>query len=399
MKTTAEARGMEASTSEGILYVALELGEKRWRVATRTGFGASPRQAWIASRKVKELEREIERARQRFGLPAMSRVLSCYEAGRDGFWVHRMLGSLGVENVVVDSSSIEVNRRRRRAKSDQLDADSLLRMLVRYHLGDRKVWKVVHVPSVAAEDQRQLARGLATLKKDRTRQINRIKGLLAAVGVTLCAGWKEFPRWLERVQQWDGSSLPEGLRRRLRYEHERLTMIGEQIREVEAERRKAIAATPKSADCGVVADPELAAKVAEQARKLIELRAIGEGGAWLFASELFGWREIRNRRQIGALAGLVPTPYQSGESSHEQGVSKAGNRYVRAMAVELAWCWLRYQPHSDLSHWYHRRFGGGGQRMRKIGIVALARKLLIALWRYLEHGIVPGGAVLKSSPA
>jgi transposase len=308
-----------------------------------------------------------------------------------------MLAKLGVENRVVDSSSIEVNRRRRRAKSDQLDADSLLRMLIRYELGDHKVWKVVHVPSVAAEDLRHVQRGLGTLKKERTRQINRIKGLLAAVGVTLRAGWKELPHELDRVRQWDGSPLGERLRRRLGYEHERLMMIARQIREVEAARREAIRISPEGVGCA--ANPQLTAKVAAQARKLIELRAIGDAGGWLFASEFFAWREIRNRRQIGSLAGLVPTPYQSGESAREQGVSKAGNRYVRAMAVELAWRWLHHQPQSALSRWYHERFARSGQRMRKIGIVAVARKLLIALWRYLEHGVVPEGAVLKPSPA
>jgi transposase len=386
-----------SSASGGVLYLAIELGEKKWKVATTTGLGARPRQAWIAGRSVKELLAEIERAKRRFGLEASSQVVSCYEAGRDGFWVHRMLGTHGVENVVVDSSSIEVNRRRRRAKSDQLDADSLLRMLIRYQLGEKKVWQVVRVPSAAAEDLRHVQRGLGTLKKERTRQINRIKGLLAAVGVTLGAGWKELPHELDRVRQWDGSPLGEGLRRRLGYEHERLMMIARQIREVEAGRREAIRVWPEGVTRA--ADPQLAAKVAEQARKLIELRAIGDAGGWLFASEIFAWREIRNRRQIGALSGLVPTPYQSGESSHEQGVSKAGNRYVRAMAVELAWRWLHYQPQSALSRWYHERFARGGPRMRKIGIVAVARKLLVALWRYLEHGVVPEGAMLKPSQA
>jgi transposase len=388
--TTATARDAQGNTTEELLYLVLECGVKRWKVGTTVGLGQKPRAMWIPAGSKAELQLEIAKAKRRFGLSSDARVVSCYEAGRDGFWIHRMLEGIGVENVVVDSSSIEVNRRKRRAKSDQLDLESLLRMLVRYHLGDKKVWKVVRVPSVEVEDLRQPHRELMALKKDRTRQVNRIKGLLACVGVR-CGKWSGFGKWLEGGRQWDGTALPAQLVRRLKREYERLVTIRRQICEVVAERRKAIAVV--RTDAGV---PSTAAEViAVRARRLIELRGMAEHGGWLYASEIFGWREIRNRRELGALSGLVPTPYQSGESAHEQGISHSGNRYVRALAVELAWIWLRYQPKSELSLWYVRRFGKGGKRMRKVGIVALARKLLIALWRYVDKGILPQGAVLK----
>ena len=133
----------------------------------------------------------------------------------------------------------------------------------------------------------------------------------------------------------------------------------------------------------------------EQVRRLLQLKGIGMNSAWVYVMEFFAWRAFRNRRELGSLAGLAPTPYASGESSRERGISKAGNRPVRALAIEIAWCWLRYQPDSQLSRWYQRRFAKGGSRVRRIGIVALARKLLIALWRYVEEDILPEGAQLK----
>lgn len=373
-------RGEEYSTLSR-LYLAFELGSGKWKLGFTVGLGQSPRRRTIEAGDLVALQREIRTARRRFGLPETVPVLSCYEAGRDGFWLHRYLLDQGIENLVVDSASIEVKRKAKRLKTDRLDLGKLLRMLVRYHLGEERVWSVVHVPSVTAEDNRHLHRELATLKADRTRHVNRIKGLLAGQGVQVSVR-KDFLEKLDTVRLWDGSSLPPGLRSRLEREYAGLCFLSHEIRDLEAERRELI----RTSD-----DPSV-----EQVRQLMQLRGIGEGSAWLFVMEFFGWRSFRNRRQVGALAGLAPTPYQSGDSSREQGISKAGNRHVRAMAIEIAWGWLRYQPESELSKWFRRRFGKGSKRLRRIGIVAVARKLLVALWRYLEHGEVPAGAQLKA---
>jgi transposase len=307
-------------------------------------------------------------------------VRSCYEAGRDGFWLHRYLSSGGIANVVVDSSSIEVNRRARRAKSDRLDARKLVSMLLRYHTGERRVWSVLHVPTVADEDRRQLHRELRTLQKERTRVTNRVQGLLAAQGVRLPKG-PDLKGALATVRLWDGSALPAGLRARLERECQHAQFLRATIGQLERERQRAIAHG---------SGPAL-----DKVRQLLRLRAIGPTGAWVYVNEFFGWRQFRNRKEVGAAAGLTPTPYQSGDARREQGISKAGSRHIRAVAVEVAWSWLRYQPHSRLSRWYQARFGRGGTRARRVGIVALARKVLIALWRFLEFGVVPEGARLK----
>jgi transposase len=251
-------------------------------------------------------------------------------------------------------------------------------MLLRYHGGEKKVWSVVHVPSVADEDRRQLHRDLLELKAERTQHSNRIKGLLAGGGLAVAKVDEDFPEVLKGLRLWDGTAVSAALQERLRREHERWRFVDRQIKDVETERARTIR----------TADGEPVQKV----RQLLQLRGIGANSAWLYVMEFFGWRRITNRKQLGALAGLTPTPYDSGDSSREQGISKAGNRRLRTMAVEIAWCWLHYQPQSALSQWFRQRFGGGNSRQRRIGIVALARKLLVALWRYLEEGVVPDGA-------
>lgn len=362
------------------LYLAFELGQKQWKLGFTIGMGQAPRIRTIGARNLEALHRELELARRRFRLPESSRVLSCYEAGRDGFWLHRYLEKQGIENLVVDSASIEVNRRARRAKSDRLDAGKLVIMRVRYEQGERKLWRVVNVPSEKAEDDRHLHRELHCLKVERTRHSNRIKGLLASQGVSLVVG-KNFLERLTTVRLWDGRYLPHMLTARLEREYQRIQLIEQQIRELEAQRRELLLT---SEDANV-----------EQVRQLMRLRGIGINSAWLYVMEFFGWRKLKNRREVGALAGLTPTPYNSGGYSHEQGISKAGNRHVRAIAIEIAWSWLHHQPQSKLSQWYQQRFAEGGSRMRKIGIVALARRLLIELWRFLETGALPEGAQLK----
>jgi transposase len=288
-----------------------------------------------------------------------------------------LLTGRGVDNRVVDSASIEINRRARRAKSDPLDVQKLLSMLMRYHGGETKVWSVVRVPSVADEDRRHLHRDLLEMKRERTQHVNRIKGLLAAVGLAIEVT-RQFAEQLEELRTWDGVVVAAGLKERLVREFQRWQFVHRQIGDLENERARRVR---QDDDDRIV-----------QVRRLLELRGIGYNSAWLYVMELFGWRQVRNRRQLGALAGLTPTPYQSGGSDREQGISKAGNRRLRVMAVEIAWCWLQYQPGSQLSQWYQQRFGQGSSRVRRIGIVALARKLLVALWRYLQEGLVPEGA-------
>jgi transposase len=368
------------ATSAPVLYVAIELGWNSWKVAFTVGLGQRPRVRTVGGRSTTQLLFEIQRAKRRFGLPEQTRVISCYEAGRDGFWVHRFLVANAIDNHVVDSASIEVNRRKRRAKSDGLDATKLVEMLIRWHNGESKVWKVVNVPSTEDEDLRQPHRELIELKGERTEHVNRIKGLLASVGLSIMVDAK-LPERLGRLQQWDGTAVPPEMCQRILREFERWQVVERQIRQLEARRTKDLRddETP-----GV-----------EKMRQLLKLKGIGENGAWILVREFFGWRLIRNGRELGALAGLTPTPYDSGGTRCEQGISKAGNRRVRCIMIELGWCWLHYQPTSKLSRWYVRRFGKGNSRLRKVGIVALARKLLIALWKYLETGEAPKGAVLK----
>jgi transposase len=361
--------------------MAIELSEKKWKLGFTVGFGQSSRLRDVGSQDMVGLVKEIRQAKERFGLPEDAVVLSCYEAGRDGFWLDRYLSAQGVKNLVVDSASIEVNRRKRRAKTDRMDDEKLLTMLMRYYEGEKKVWSVVHVPSREDEDQRQLHRELMALKAEQTHHTNRIKGLLISQGVELPIK-RDFLLNLESVRLWDGSLLPSDLRARLKREYERYELVKQQIRKLELERETAVRSST--------------APAVEQVRQLLKLKGIGMNSAWVYVMEFFAWRDFRNRREVGALAGLTPTPYQSGGSAREQGISKAGNRRIRAMAIEIAWCWLRFQPDSQLSRWYQERFAKGNSRVHRIGIVALARRLLVELWQYLETGAIPDGADLKT---
>jgi transposase len=366
------------TSADPVLYLALELGWNSWKLAFTTGLGQSPRLRAIPARDLTALAGEIARAKARFGLPAATSVTCCYEAGRDGFWLQRYLGSCGIACTVVDSASIEVNRRRRRAKSDRLDAAKLVTMLVRWHLGDSRVWSTVRIPTAEAEDARQAHRELIELKAERTAHSNRIKGLLAGLGLSITVDAK-LPERLERLRQLDGSRVPLRMSERILREFDRWRLVDRQVRDLDNRRVREVRKPGEPA--------------VEKVRRLMQLKGIGSNGAWILVHEFFGWREFKNRREVGALSGLVPTPYSSGDSEREQGISKAGNRRVRWLMIELAWLWLRHQPESALSRWYQERFGEGNSRQRRIGIVALARKLLIALWRYVEFDEVPEGAV------
>jgi transposase len=291
------------------------------------------------------------------------------------------LEALGIVNRVVDSASIEVNRRHRRTKTDQLDVRKLLEMLVRSERGERGVWRVVRVPSPEEEDRRRLHRELERIKNEDKQHRTRIRSLLKLQGVRPALnpggrGWSEYVASLREV-------LPERAWSEVVRQSERLVLVKSQRRVLEGEQKEAL---------------EQASSEDEAMQKILALallRGIGGGSAWQLVMEFFGWRRFKNRRQVAGCAGLDPTPYDSGESRREQGISKAGNKRIRWLMVELAWSWLRYQPGSALSQWFQKRYGGGGKRQRRIGIVALARRLLVALWRYVDSGVVPEGAELK----
>jgi transposase len=255
-------------------------------------------------------------------------------------------------------------------------------MLLRHVAGARKVWSVVRVPSVEEEDRRQRHRALATTKQDRTRVINRIKGLLASHGLVMPPNG-DFQQQLASLRLWDGSPLPTGLRHRLGQEWEHVQALAQRIAQLEAERR-AVIQTAEDA-------------VTKKVQQLLTLKGIGTNSAGVFVMEFFGWRAFRNGKEVGALSGLTPTPYASGNTASERGIAKAGNYHIRAMAIAIAWGWLRFQPESALTQWYQQRFGHGSSRLRRLGIVALARKLLIALWRFVETGVLPDGAALKAT--
>jgi transposase len=369
----------QSTTTVRTLYMAFELGWGKWKLAFGTEAADNPRLRTVNGRDRVAVLREIAAAKAKFRLPADAPVVCCYEAGRDGHWLHRYLNAQpGFTCHEVDSSSIEVNRRQRRAKSDTLDAAKLLSMLIRYANGEKKVWRVVHVPGVEAETRRHQHRELDDWQDQRRQHSNRIKGLLATAGHAAEVD-EDFPKQLAVLVDWSGQPVSEELKERLLRQFEGWQFANGKVKELERQRARAIR---------VGTDPS-----EELVRRLLGLKGIGAASAWLFVMEVFGWRKIRNRREMGSLAGLTPTPFASGQTSREQGISKAGNRRLRAMAIEIAWCWVRFQPNSELTQWFLKRFGVG-QRLRKIGIVAVARKLLVALWKYLEHGEVPKGAEL-----
>jgi len=371
-------QGQDSATGQ-VLYMALELSNKKWRLGFSNA--VKTREVTIEAGDLGVLGKQIALAREKLKLAADCRVVSCYEAGRDGFWLHRYLVGEGIENRVVDSASIEVNRRQRRTKTDSVDVQSLLRLLLRYIGGDRKAMSVIRVPTIEEEDLRRLHRERERLVKERGAHSARIKSLMVAHGVRIEMS-ADFLNRLERFESAAGYALGEDLKGEIRREFERYALLVKQIDVLESQQRQRAA----QVNDGVLGE----------VNRLMLLKSVGWQTSWVLVMEFFGWREFRNRRELGACAGLTPTPYSSGESEREQGISKAGNRRVRRLMVELGWAWLRYQPDSALSQWYVERYGHGGKRMRRIGIVALARKLLIALWRYLKDGVIPDGAVLKA---
>ena len=362
---------------ERYLYMAMELSANTWKLGFSDGSSRRPRRRTVAAGAMASVLEEIKLAKAKLGLSMNAPVKSVYEAGRDGFWIHRALTKHGVENVVIDPSSLEVDQRARRAKTDRLDLERMLSSLARYYRGE-KVWRTVRVPSEEEEDARRRHRERERLLHESTALNNRNRALLVMHGIQIgsCAG---LSARLNALRTWNGSQLPEAIKDELRRNCDRWELIQKQIGELQSDIKEEISGHSKAS---------------EQARTLQCLRGIRAESALVLAKELFSWREIKNRRQLGALAGLVGSPFSSGEIERERGINKAGNRRVRTLMIELAWCWIRYQPSSKLTNWFQERFGGG-KRMKRIGIVAVARKLLIAFWRFVEDGVVPDGALLK----
>ena len=369
------------SAKEDTLFLGIELSRKKWKLGFSDGKQMRARIRTIVARDIQALRDEIEQAKKHYGLSAEARTVSCYEAGREGFWVHRALKEKGIDNVIVDAASIDI-KRRKRAKTDRIDVESLVRKLVRYIGGEATVWSVVRVPSPEAEAARQLHRDIGVLQRERLQHRARIESLLFTQGIDVAVTPK-LVRDLSEIRCWNGQPLAGELQERIRREYARLGAVEQDLIVLRKQQKTRLKKERTPA--------------MDKIRLLQQLCGIAIKSSWVFVMELFGWRQFQNRREVASALGLTPMPYQSGESARDQGISRAGNRRVRAMAIEIAWGWLRYQPHSRLSQWYQQRFGGGGPRIRRIGIVAMARRLMIDLWRYVELGILPPGARMKAS--
>jgi transposase len=368
--------------------LAIELSKKSWIVAVNTPLSDKISRHTLKPGDGKELLDLCERIRTRVARETKKRVeiVSCYEAGYDGFWLHRLLEAHGIRNYVIDPASLQVDRRARRAKTDRVDVERLLRSLMAYLRGEPKVWSVVRVPSVAEEDDRRLNRERGRLINERIQHVNRIKGLLAIHGIYDYQPLRrDRMQQLERLRTADGRTLPPRLKAEILRELQRLVLVVGMIKTIEAE-RDAIASAK--------IETEQQHSSAKRIQDLAKIKSIGPEFATTLVGEVF-YRSFDNRKQLGSYVGLTPAHFQSGAMCRDQGISKAGNGKARTVMIELAWLWLRHQPDSPLSVWFRDRVGKLKGRIRRITIVAVARKLLIALWRYLETGLVPKGAALK----
>lgn len=376
----------ENAKSSMSVYAAIELSKSTWLVAV-----LSPNSDRVKLRQVRGgdtaalvgmLEREQVSAAQVDGCPA--EIVVCFEAGYDGFWLARFLRKRGIRTSVLDSTSFLVNRRSRRAKTDRLDAESMVMMFRSFDQGDRTVCREVRVPTPEEEDAKRLDRERLQLSAERTRHVNRIRALLNLHGIReVKALWGgDWRKWLQMVRTADDEPLGKFLAAELTREFERLELVHAHIRDLDRQLEEGLS------------DGTLGIPNVDKVRRIAALKGIGKLSAVLLVSEVFH-RQFANRKCLASFLGLAPSPYASGAVKHDQGISKAGNRFARRLLVELAWCWLRYQPTSALSQWYRGTFGAGSGRSRKIGVVALARKLAVAIWRFVEDGLVPQGASLK----
>ena len=363
--------------SSHTVYAAIELSKKTWVLGIATPERDRPSIHRIAGGNLRELIVRVRAAAKRG-----RRILVCYEAGYDGFWVARSLGAENIECRVLDPASIQVNRRARRVKTDRIDVLALLRALIAIDRGERHVCAVVRVPSIEEEDARRPHRERQRLVRERTGHINRIKGLLFAQGIRGIEPKRRLTRIdFSALTTAEGQPLPDCLRRELEREYARLEQIQNQIREVEKERDAADAQEPA---------------VERKRQMLISLQGIGGAGAAILAREVFA-RTFGNRRQLGSYLGLTPSAYDSGSTTRCQGISKAGSSWARRVLIEIAWLWRKYQPESPLSRWYAAQTREQSPRIRRIMLIALARKLAITLWRYVETGAVPEGAIMSNA--
>jgi len=373
-------------TQLGAVFISLELSRSIWLVTSLSPGGGERMSkhsvkagdvAGLLERFSSLAAKACARTGENFS------IIAVQEAGLDGFWIHRVLVSHGIESWVVDPASIATSRRRRRAKTDKIDGEALVRALLAYKRGEPRVCAMVRVPTPEEEDRRRIGRERKTLIAERVEHVNRIKGLLFSQGIS---GYEPIVRArrarLDELRTGDGRPLPDYLKAQVIRELDRLELLLAQIKAVEAARDALV--TP-----GQAGNP-----ISPQVAMLVGLRGIGPEFANVLHSEgLF--RHFDNRRQVAAYSGLAPTPWQSGSIDREQGVSKAGNPRLRSTMVELAWLWTRHQPESALSKWFQERAKIDSRR--KVTIVALARKLLVALWKYVTAGVMIKGAVMKSA--
>jgi transposase len=368
----------------GTIFVAIELSQKAWLAVVH-----SPDRNRMSRHKLEGGDHagllaliEGVRARAARTLGSAPAVVSCYEAGYDGFWLHRRLTAAGITNFVFDPASIAVEQRSRRAKTDRIDGELLLRTLMAHCRGEPRVVRIVRVPSREQEDVRRGSRERERLIKEQTAHSNRIKALLRTLG--MAPGnprRRDWLKWLAEQRDWEGEPVPPHYLAELKREHARLMLVGEQLGE--------LSRAPETTGAPA------AARMAEQKTCLRRLKSLGPAFAGTLVDEAF-YKDFDNRRQVASYIGLAPSPWRSGGTNREQGISKAGNPRARRQAIELAWLWLRHQPDSALSQWFRQHTAGASARIKRIAIVALARKLMVALWRYLTTGLVPAGAVLKA---
>lgn len=376
-----------ANNESSTLYMALELSKGKWLAAFSDGT-RNPSLRSVPGGNWPGLIEIVDKTIKKFGLDENCVVKSCYEAGRDGSWIHRMLLENDIENIVVDPASIETRRGRKHKKTDKIDARKLLTMLQRYHvLGEKKVWSVVNVPSEEAEDERRVGREMIRLKKECNQHLNRMKSLIALHGI------HRLPRPakldLSTLRDWKGRELPEHLLTELKREQKRLKLICDQLNEISKFKRERMKNPVTESD--------------KLAAKLNKLHGVGVVCSWDLVKEFFNIYEFNNRKQVGSTAGLVPVPYSSGTEHRQSGISKEGNARTRKQIIQLSWLWIRFQKDSELVDWFNKRFDPSSldpkkpknKRTRKVGVVALSRKLLISLWRYLYEDSLPNGAVLR----
>lgn len=370
--------------SENIIHIAIELSVSSWLVAARLPDADKSRLHRLEGGDAAALLAHIAELRSRASvkLGGTVNVACCFEAGRDGFWLYRLLTEHGIAAYVLEPTSILVNRRARRAKTDRLDAEGMLRVLAAWLGGDRQVCSMVRVPTPDEEDAKRPHREREHLVQEKLRIENRIEALLFTQGIRGRPSLRSWDRDMAELRTGDGRALPPLLRTEIDRLRRRLVLVLELIRELEAERAQALAAA---------ADDAMARKIIALQR----IRGIGENFAAVLVREVF-YRSFANRRHLASYVGIVPMPYQSGGMDRDRSISRAGNPRARTMLIQLAWLWLRYQPGSALATWFRERVGMLQGRTRRIAIVAMARRLLIALWRYVETGVMPDGVEIRA---